>query len=76
MRKIKTNEALIKDLMNYSPYGALCQAFIMQAIREYAQHVIDNSEEIIKNDNPIVSHNAWIGTAKDIADRMDEFFKS
>ena len=76
MKKITTNEDLIKDLMNYSPYGALCQAFIMQALRDYAQHVIDNSEELLKNDNSIVSHKAWVGTAKDIADRMDKFFKS
>jgi hypothetical protein len=76
MSKITTNEDLIKDLMNYSPYGALCQAFIMQALRDYAQHVIDNSEELLKNDNSMVSNKAWVGTAKDIADRMDKFFKS
>tara|TARA_R110000868_G_scaffold17620_1_gene76931 strand:- start:356 stop:634 length:279 start_codon:yes stop_codon:yes gene_type:complete len=82
MAKRLTNEDLIKNLMNYSPYGGLCQAFITQGLREYAQYVIDNSEEILKNEEelsaqgrmPIVSQKAWVGIAKDIAERMDMFY--
>jgi len=82
MRKQLTNEDLMVNLLNYSPYGGLCQAFIMQGLREYAQYVIDNSEEILKNEEelavkgkiPILSQKAWVGIAKDIAERIDMFY--
>lgn len=77
-----TNEDLIKNLMNFSPYGLLGHMFIMQAIREYAREVIDNADEIIKNEEemmadgkiPMFSQKAWVGVAKDVAERMDYFF--
>lgn len=77
-----TNEDLVVNLINYSPYGALSQMFIMQAIREYAKEVIDNADEIIKNEEemmadgkiPMMSHKAWVGVAKDIAERVDYFY--
>jgi hypothetical protein len=82
MKKQLTNEDLIKNLMNFSPYGGLCQSFIMQGLLEYAQYVIDNSEEILKNEEelatqgkmPIVSQKAWVGIAEDIAERIDMFY--
>lgn len=82
MAKQLTNEDLIKNLMNYSPYGGLCQSFIMQGLREYAQYVIDNSKEILKNEEelatqgkmPLVSQKAWVGIAEDISERIDMFY--
>ena len=82
-KRIKTNEDLVRDLMNYSPYGALCQPFIMQAIREYAQEVVDEEENLLKKEKEdesngrisIISTGAWVGIAKDITERMDEFYK-
>lgn len=82
MKKQLTNEDLIKNLMNFSPYGGLCQSFIMQGLREYAQYVIDNSKEILKNEEelatqgkmPIVSQKAWVGIAEDIVERIDMFY--
>lgn len=82
MAKRLTNEDLIKNLMNFSPYGVLGQMFIMQAIREYAREVIDNGDEIIKNEEemmargeiPMFSQKGWVCVAKDVAERMDYFF--
>jgi hypothetical protein len=82
MRKQLTNEDLIVNLLNFSPYGGLCQSFIMQGLREYAQYVIDNKEEILKNEEelaakgkiPMISQKAWVGIAEDIAERIDMFF--
>lgn len=82
MAKRLTNEDLIKNLMNFSPYGVLGQMFIMQAIREYAKEVIDNGDELINNEEkmmtegkiPVMSHKAWVGVANDVAERMDYFF--
>ena len=85
MRKksIKTNEDLVRDLMNYSPYGALCQPFIIQAIREYAKEVVDDEENLLKKEKEdeangmisIISTGSWIGIAKDIIERMDKFYE-
>jgi hypothetical protein len=82
MAKRLTNEDLIKNLMNFSPYGVLGQMFIMQAIRDFAQDVMDNSKEIIQQEEdlhlqgkiPVMSHKAWVGVANDIAERMDYFY--
>lgn len=74
-RHLKTNEDLVVDLMNYSPYGALGQAFIIQAIEAYANRIIKDKEELLANDgNSIISNNAWIGIAEDVKRRMDEFY--
>jgi hypothetical protein len=82
MARRLTNEDLVKNLMNFSPYGVLGQMFIMNAIREYAREVIDNGDELINNEEkmmaegkiPVMSHKAWVGVANDIAERMDYFF--
>lgn len=80
--KLKTNEDLVVDLLNYSPYGALCQSFVIQAIQSFAQNVIDNKEELIKSEEEmekqgrinLVSHKAWVGIAEDINERMNQFY--
>jgi len=79
---LKTNEDLVIDLMNYSPYGALCQSFIIQAIQSFAGNVISNKEELIRDEEEmkkngrisLVSHEAWVGIAEDINERMNKFY--
>jgi hypothetical protein len=83
MAHINNNEELIIDLMNFSPYGALCQAFIMQGLQEYCKQVIEDKEELLEDEKkletegkrPIVSTQAWIGIAEDITKRMDAFYE-
>jgi len=82
MRNLKTNEDLIKDLMNFSPYGGLCQAFIMQGIQAYCQDVINQKEEMLIHEEqlkiagriPLISTEAWIGIAEDVQKRCNEFY--
>lgn len=79
-----TNEDLIHDLMNYSKYGMLSQAFIIQAISYYTANVLEKSDELIKEEEEnekngkisLISSKAWVGIAKDISDRMDYFYKN
>lgn len=83
MRNLKTNEDLIKDLMNFSPYGGLCQAFIMQGIQAYCQDVINQKDEMLEHEEqmkiegrmPLISTTAWIGIAEDVNKRIEEFYK-
>ena len=82
MKRPLTNEDLIKNLMNFSPYGGLCQAFIMQGIRYYCQEVIAEKENMIKAEEemmiegkiPILSQKTWLAIAEDIVERMDIFY--
>ena len=79
MSKISTNEELIIDLINFSPYGALSQVFIIDAIRKLCNHVIENEQKLLiedqqNNKTSFISIPAWIGTAKDIKARMDDFY--
>lgn len=68
--RINSNEELVIDLMNFSPYGALCQAFVMEAIQRYAKAVA--AADAIDSD--LVSGAAWKGIAVDIKARCDKFY--
>lgn len=81
MSKRKTNEDLVVHLMNFSPYGALSQMFIIQAIQTQCSAVIKQEKELLKKDKEnehrsFVNIESWIGTAKDIDKRMKEFYKT
>ena len=81
-RKITNNEELLSDLMNFSPYGALCQGFIMQGLGQFCDGIIKNKEKMLTQEKEneangkrgIVSIEAWVGVAEDIKKRMDEFY--
>ncbi len=57
------NEELVLNLMNFSPFGAMGQAFIINAIREYSKAVVKDNE-----DGP------WFEIAKDVQTRCDAFY--
>ena len=83
MKRPLTNEDLIKNLMNFSPYGLLCQSFIMQGLETFCDHVISNKEKMIKDEEqmmiegkiPMVSIKGWVGTAEDIKQRIRMFYE-
>lgn len=70
MAKRKTNIKFVQDVMSFSNYGALSQAFIMEAIREkvdqVSKHKVSDYPE-----NSFVCPKAWIGVAKEIKDKLD-----
>ena len=74
-----TNEDLILEVMNYSKYGALSQAFVMQALEAQCDAVIEQKEELIKEQEesikngkiPFVNIHSWIG----VAEETKELFK-
>lgn len=72
-KPMETNEDLLHDLMNYSPFGALAQGFIMEAIMRRAETVAASKPE----DYPpgsMFNPQAWIGVAADIKQRCDAFY--
>jgi hypothetical protein len=54
----KSNVEKIQELMTRSPAGPLMQAFILEAVRRYAEDIIS---EGVPEDNPraLISPRAW-----------------
>ncbi|MFG7076900.1 hypothetical protein ACGYV5_26790 [Burkholderia pseudomallei] len=72
-----TNLECITNLMTFSRYGALAQAFIMDALSKHAAHVARMPlEELTEKfgDQPIVSAKAWHGVANEIHDKLEAHF--
>jgi len=83
--RIKNNVDLVKNLMEISPFGALSQIFIIEAISKEAKRIIKDGDKIIAEEEAraasgggrsLVNVEAWVGTAKNIQDRMDEFYET
>jgi hypothetical protein len=74
MKQMKTNEDLIRDIMNYSNYGALAQLFVIDALTKFADTVAASVPDNYP-DNGIVSPEAWIGVAKEIKEKLNAFYK-
>ena len=66
--RFESNIEFLTRVMDYSKYGALMQAFVIEAVNRYA-------EDVIVADMPkdsIISPEAWKGCAKEF---LDEFKK-
>lgn len=72
MKSIQTNEELVSDLMNFSPVGGLCQAFILEAILNYSQRVITIDDESPEWENSFISLKAWKKQAEHCIKRIEE----
>ncbi len=80
MKKRKTNIEFVKDLMNFSPYGALSQIFVIQAIEHYAKEVnqeltdkwLDENDKNEEGKIPLVCNRAWRGVADNIIERLKQ----
>jgi hypothetical protein len=72
MNKQQTNEEFVSDLMNYSPVGALCQAFIIEAIRNYSENVMKIPDDSPQWENSFISLSAWKKQAEYNIKKIDE----
>jgi hypothetical protein len=68
MSKPSTNVELVTELMEFSAHGALIQAFVMQALEQYAGRVAAMTPEAL--DTPMVSGRAWHGCAVEVRDKL------
>ncbi|WP_334070383.1 hypothetical protein [Burkholderia cepacia] len=72
-----TNLECLTNIMTFSRYGALAQAFVMDALSKHAAHVARMPlEELMEkfSDQPIVSAKAWHGVANEIHDKLEAHF--
>ncbi|UVE66987.1 hypothetical protein L2Y90_07710 [Burkholderia pyrrocinia] len=72
-----TNLECLTNLMTFSRYGALAQAFVMDALSKHAAQVAGMPLEVLTEkfgDQPIVSAKAWHGVANEIHDKLEAHF--
>jgi hypothetical protein len=65
-----TNEEFVSDLMTYSSFGGLCQVFVIEAIRRYADQV--SAANPAAMDTQFLSGAVWVGLAKEIKAKVHQ----
>lgn len=67
MKPSKTNVEFVTEMMEFSRYGALTQAFVLEAVDKYAQQVIAKQEDLkVSMKDHIVRPVTWIDIAKEV----------
>ena len=69
-----TNVEFVTELMEFSAHGALIQAFVMQALEQYARRVAAMDPEA--PDTPMVSGRAWHGCALEVLQKLEQRFET
>lgn len=68
-----TNLECLTDIMTFSRYGALAQAFVMDALSQHAAHVAQTPLDALQV-NPMISARAWHGVAQEIHTKLEAHF--
>ena len=72
-----TNLECLTNLRTFSRYGALAEAFVMDALSKHAAQVAGMPLEVLTEkfgDQPIVSAKAWHGVANEIHHKLEAHF--
>ena len=62
--KPKTNVQLVRHIMEHSQVGALKQAFVIEALYQYSQQILEDKE--VWPQNSFVSQEAWQTCAEEV----------
>lgn len=68
IRERKTNEDVVQDIMNFSRYGALSQAFVMSALEVYSKGVVATPEANLQTD--FLPAGVWKGIAAEVLEKL------
>ncbi|MNK96394.1 hypothetical protein D3C87_1166730 [compost metagenome] len=68
----QTNVEFVVDLMEFSAHGALIQAFVLQALTQFAEKVAATDPEAL--DTGLVSGQAWHGCALEVQRKLKQRF--
>ncbi|MEX3968770.1 hypothetical protein AB4Y42_42790 [Paraburkholderia sp. EG286B] len=70
-----TNLECLTDIMTFSRYGALAQAFVMDALSLHAAHIAAMPPDELKEKlNPMLNATAWCGVAQEIHSKLEAHF--
>lgn len=77
MAKQMTNVECVTDIMEFSRFGALAQAFVMDVLSKHARQVAETPIEALREafgENPMIGADAWQGVAKEIHTKLEAHF--
>ncbi|ARL59942.1 hypothetical protein [Burkholderia pseudomallei] len=72
-----TNLECLTEIMTFSRYGALAQAFVMDALSKHAERVATVPLETLQEQfgvHPLISVEAWQGVAQEIHTKLETHF--
>lgn len=69
MAKPKTNVQFVKDIMEFSRYGALAQVFVIDALDKWSKKISEVDPAQV--DSAMVNGEAWVGVAKEIQEKLN-----
>ena len=75
MSKKLTNTEFVNQLMDFSPKGVLMQLVVLEALRQYPTHILENREEFTKSmKGGFISPEAWIATCEELQNQLKAHF--
>lgn len=67
-----TNVEAVTEVMEFSRYGTLAQAFVMDALAKHSRAVADADPAALASmEGGLVSPAAWQGVAREIAEKLE-----
>ena len=68
IRSPQTNLTVVTDIMEFSSYGALAQAFVMVALESYSAAVAAGTEQEVSNG--LIPLGVWKGIAEEVLQKL------
>lgn len=68
MKEHKTNVEVVTNIMEFSRYGALAQAFVIDALVKFSDAVSKCDPKEL--DSPLLNGAAWVGVAQEISAKL------
>lgn len=68
-KKHKTNTEFVMSIMEFSKFGAISQVFVIEAINDYTNKILNASPE--QWTFPLISFGAWQNVAKEIKQKLE-----
>ena len=70
IRSPQTNLTVVTDIMEYSTYGALAQAFVMVGLESYSAAVAAGAEQEVSNG--FIPVGVWKGIADEVLQKLQD----
>ncbi len=69
----KTNVQIVKSIMENSQYGALAQAFVIDALMKWSDKIANTDPKLLEHG--LVNADSWVGVAKEIQSKLNAAYK-
>ena len=71
----KTNTEILTQFMDFCPTGAMGQIFVIDALTKFANRIIADEAQVLKEmDGGVVNGAAWVATAKALKAHLDKAY--